>query len=130
MNDFLLEPWPRKNIRPDEPTLDAVRGVTTASAIDLNADRIKSYRVGLQEGRRMSLAGKMAALTERATKFNTDTEAVLDGIAAKVSAAETKRDAAKDKHHAYYDTIIKGVDDSVAVIDRLSNGPLPEDGKS
>jgi hypothetical protein len=126
MNDFLLEPWPLRGTKADEPTPTITRAIADA------ADRVVAERVVkvIVRENRMSLAGKMAALTERATKFNTDTEAVLDGIAAKVSAAETKRDAAKDRHHAYYDTIIKGVDDSVAVIDRLSNGPLPDDGKS
>lgn len=71
----------------------------------------------------------MAALTESAQDFSTSTEAVLDGIAEKIALAKTKRDAAADKHHGFYDGIIKGVDESVAVIDRLSNGPLSEDGK-
>ena len=99
------------------------------ATINVNADRLEAYRVGLKEGRRMSLAGKMAALTERAAKFNTDTEAALDRIGDKVTAAEKKRDTAEEKHHGYYDTIIAGVDESVKVIDRLSNGPLPGDGE-
>lgn len=82
----------------------------------------------IREGKRMSLLGKMAALTERASDFNTSTESVLDGISAKIEAAVKKRDEAAAKHHGYYDTIIKGVDESVAVIDRLSNVPLGEGG--
>jgi hypothetical protein len=81
-----------------------------------------------QVDRRMSLVGKMAALTESAQAFNRDTEKVLDDIAAKIQTALKKRDEAEARHHAYYDGVIKGIDDSVAVIDRLSNGPL--DGSS
>lgn len=77
----------------------------------------------------MSLMGKMAHLTESAQDFHKSTEATLDGIAAKIETAKAKRDAAAEKHHGYYDTIIKGVDDSVEVIDRLSNAPLPEGGE-
>jgi len=36
---------------------------------------------------------------------------------------------AAEKHHGYYDGIISTVDDSVEVIDRLSNGPLGQDGE-
>lgn len=79
---------------------------------------------GIEEGRRMSLRGKMAALTESAQDFTKETETVLDGIAEKIAAARTKRDDAAVKHHDYYDSIIQGVDDSIEVIDRLSNGPL------
>jgi uncharacterized protein (DUF488 family) len=83
----------------------------------------------VKEGK-LSLTGKMAALTESAQDFTKETEAVLDGIAEKIALARTRRDVAKDKHHAYYDQIIEGVEESVKVIDRLSNSPLPEDGKS
>lgn len=81
---------------------------------------------GIREGRRMSLKGKMAALTESAQDFTKETEAVLDGISEKIALARTKRDAAKDRHHGYYDGIIEGIDESTAVIDRLSNDPLGE----
>lgn len=78
----------------------------------------------------MSLSGKMAALTESAQDFHNSTEAVLDGIAEKIALAKTKRDVAAEKHHGFYDGIIKGVEDSVTVIDRLSNGvPLSEGGE-
>lgn len=77
----------------------------------------------------MSLSGKMAALTERAQDFSKSTETVLDGIAAKITTAEAKRDAAAEKHHGFYDNIIKGVEDSVTVIDRLSNSPLETGGE-
>lgn len=94
-------------------------------------DRVTAYRVVAKmekEGRAVSLTGKMAALTERAQDFTKATETVLDGISEKIAAAEKKRDEAAAKHHGYYDTIIAGVDESVQVIDRLSNGPLPEGG--
>jgi hypothetical protein len=68
----------------------------------------------------------MAALTERAQDFTKATEATLDGIAEKIVAAEKKRDAAAERHHGFYDAIIQGIDDSVTVIDRLSNDPLGE----
>lgn len=77
----------------------------------------------------MSLLGKLSHLTEDAQKFNDETVMVLDGIGEKIAVARTKRDVAKDKHHGYYDTIIKGVEDSVEVINRLSNGPLSEGGE-
>lgn len=73
---------------------------------------------------RMSLLGKLNALTERAADFTKATEAGLDGLAEKIAASEVKRDAALAKHHGYYDAIAKGIDESVEVIDRLSNGPL------
>lgn len=84
---------------------------------------------GIKEGKRMSLFGKMAALTESAQDFHKKTEEALDGIAEKIAVATEKREDAVAKHHGYYDAIIKGVDDSVSVIDRLSNAPLGEDGE-
>lgn len=115
---LLLEPWlNRPNI---------------TQAIADASDKITALRVvtKMQREGRLSLAGKMAALTERASAFNSKTETVLDGISDKIAKAEAKRDTAAEKHHGYYDSIIKGVDDSVAVIDRLSNGPLSEDGET
>jgi hypothetical protein len=94
------------------------------------ADRVTAYRVikYAKGSPQMSLLGKMQHLTETAQDFHNETEAVLDGIAAKIELAKERRETAKDKHHGYYDAIIKGVDDSVTVIDRLSNGPLPDGG--
>ncbi len=106
-----------------------IKGVTTAATINANADRIEAYRVGLREGKRMSLLGKLAHLTADADKFTEETVQVLDGIAEKIALARARRDVAKEKHHGYYDGIIKGVEESVTVIDRLSNGPLPEGGQ-
>ena len=103
----------------------------TAAVADA-ADRITAVRVVTQmvkEGKRMSLLGKMKALTESAQDFNKETETVLDGIADKIAAAKVKRTAAAEKHHGYYDGLIKGIEDSVVVIDRLSNGPLDSDGE-
>lgn len=85
---------------------------------------------GVREGKRMSLLGKMAHLTSSAQDFHRETEAALDGIAEKIEAGRRKRDEAVAKHHAYYDAIIAGVDESLGVIDRLSNGPLPDGGES
>jgi hypothetical protein len=76
----------------------------------------------------MSLLGKLNALTERAQDFTKATGDSLDALSEKIVAAERKRETAMQKHHAYYDAIGKGIDESVAVIDRLSNGPL--DGSS
>jgi hypothetical protein len=95
------------------------------------ADRITAERVVRQlarEGAGMSLLGKMKHLTESARDFHSDTEIVLDGIADKIRLAREKRDAAAEVHHGYYDGIIDGVEESIEVIDRLSNGPLHEDG--
>jgi hypothetical protein len=110
---------------------EVIDRLTDRDVIDAGADRLVTARVltTIARDRRMSLTGKMAALTERAQDFHKKTETVLDGIAEKIAKAETKRDEAADKHHGYYDGIIKGVDDSVAVIERLSNVPLGEDGE-
>lgn len=78
----------------------------------------------------MSLLGKMKHLTDEAQKFNDETSVAMDGISDKIAAGRTKRQAAVDKHHAYYDAIIGAVDESTKVIDRLSNGPLSEGGES
>jgi hypothetical protein len=95
------------------------------------ADRIVAARVVtvMQREGKLSLLGKMKALTESAEDFNKETETVLDGISDKIAAAKKKRAVAADKHHGYYDGLIKGIEDSVVVIDRLSNGPLGEDGE-
>lgn len=107
---------------------DVAQSLVSSEEIAHVTDRIVAERIltNIAREKRLSLAGKMAALTESAQDFNRDTEAVLDGIAEKIVTAKSKRDVAAEKHHGYYDTIIKGVDDSVAVIDRLSNGPLSE----
>ena len=128
MSGVFLEPWRKQDEAPE--TQRAVRAVTTAATIDGNATRIQAYRQGIQEGKRMSLLGKMQHLTEAATDFHKETEAVLDGIAAKIATGKQKRDEAAAKHHGYYDAIIAGVDQSTEVIDRLSNGPLHGDGET
>ncbi len=130
----MLPGWDRlQDLRGGKPVAkDAdreIKAVTTAVTINANADRIEAYRVGLREGKRMSLLGKLAHLTADADKFTEETVQVLDGIAEKIALARARRDIAKDKHHGYYDGIIKGVEESVTVIDRLSNGPLPEGGQ-
>lgn len=84
--------------------------------------------VAAHTGRRMSLLGKMNALTEAATDFHTQTGAKLDELQARLPTLAAKRDQALAKHHSYYDGIEKGMDESTVVIDRLSNGPL--DGSS
>jgi hypothetical protein len=116
----------------DSSTDHAGRAATITHELGELTDRVTALRVvsKMQREGRLSLSGKMAALTERAQDFHHKTEAVLDGIGEKITAAEAKRDAAKEKHHAYYDGIIAGVDESVSVIDRLSNGaPLGEGGE-
>lgn len=121
MADLLLEPWRKPDIS----------NALTTENIAHAADRIVTARIltNIARENRLSIAGKMAALTERANEFNAKTESVLDGIAEKINVAEAKRDIAAEKHHGYYDGIIAGVDDSIAAIDRLSNGPLPQGGK-
>lgn len=85
----------------------------------------------VREGKQiMSVLGKIDALTADATEFNQTTPAVLDGIAAKIAVARSKRDELAAKHHAYYDGIIKGADESIAVVDRLSNVPLGDGSAS
>lgn len=110
---------------------DITEVVVDPVAINNAADRIVTARVltTIARDRRMSLTGKMAALTERAQDFHKKTETVLDGISEKIGKAEAKRDAAAEKHHGYYDGIIKGISESEAVIDRLSNVPLGESGE-
>jgi hypothetical protein len=115
---------------PDPATDSAGRTDITRAVADA-ADRLTAARVvtKMQREGRLSISGKMAALTDRARDFHAKTESVLDGIAEKISAAEAKRDTAAEKHHGYYDAIIAGVDESVKAIERLSNGPLPEGGE-
>ncbi len=111
---------------PERPKPDITKAVADA------ADRITAARVVSQmvrEGKRMSLLGKMQHLTETAQDFHRETEAALDGIAAKIEAAKKKREEAEATHHGYYDAIMAGVDESIKAIDRLSNGPLPEGGQ-
>lgn len=112
-------------------TTEVIERLTSPEVIDAGADRLVTARVltTIARDRKMSLTGKMAALTERAQDFHKKTESVLDGIAEKIAKAETKRDEAADKHHGYYDAIIAGVDDSVKAIERLSNVPLGEGGE-
>lgn len=141
--DFPLEPWrhripiatvPKPKPPPSEyaPRLDIGRALVTTEEIAHVTDKIVTARIltNIARERRLSIAGKMAALTERAKDFNTKTEGVLDGIAEKITKAEAKRDTAAEKHHAYYDLVIAGVDESISAIERLSNGPLSEGGGS
>ena len=125
MPDFVLEPWCKTDDAERE-----VRAVTNAKDIAHNVARIRSLTDGIREGRRMSLLGKLQHLTEEAQGFDKETGDVLDGIAEKIALGRRKRDAAKEKHHAYYDGIIRGIDQSTEVIERLSNGPLSGDGKA
>lgn len=110
--DFVVEPRRRPVV--ESPGPDVTREIA-----DLT-DRVTAVRVitKMQREGRLSLSGKLAALTESAHDFHKGTEAVLDGIEEKIALAKTKRDAAAETHHSFYDGIIKGVD--VAVIDRLS----------
>lgn len=133
----MLEPWrktiPGATVPRPEPPSDVPHAVTSADHIDQATDRIVTARVlthvaiEVREGR-MSLTGRMAHLTERARDFHKKTEGVLEAIEEKINKADTKLNIASEKHHNYYDGIIGGIDESVAVVDRLSNGPLSEDG--
>ena len=125
--DILLEPWPRRGLPPE--TKAAVKGVTDPATINVNTDRIAAYRTGLQEGRRMSQIGRLEALNARQTDLSKKTDKVLDGIEEKCNKYETKLNAAEEKHHGYYDKLIGSMDDSIVVIDRLSNGPLSDAGE-
>ena len=110
---------------------DVTEAVVSPEAIDSATDRIVTARVltTIVRDRRMSLTGRMAHLTERAQDFHRKTEGVLEAIEDKINKADTKLNVAAEKHHDYYDSIIKGVDESVAVIDRLSNVPLGDGGE-
>lgn len=110
---------------------DITTALTSTEEIAHATDRIVTARIitNIARERRMSLTGRMAALTDRARDFNKKTEGVLDAIEDKINKADTKLNVAAEKHHGYYDGIIAGVDDSVEVIDRLSNGPLGQDGE-
>lgn len=128
-DDLLVEPWSNRPTKPDQISIE--EALVSPFAIAHAADRLVTARVltNIAREKRLSISGKMAALTERARDFNAKTEGVLDGISEKIAKAEAKRDIAAEKHHGYYDGIISGVDASIADIDRLSNGPLSEDGK-
>lgn len=90
-------------------------------AAQMATDLISAY-----QGKPMSLLGKMNALTESAADFNTKTGAALDELQARLPVLAKKRDDALVKHHSYYDGLEKSFDDTAAVIDKLSNGPLGE----
>jgi nitrogen-specific signal transduction histidine kinase len=92
------------------------RLLVTAIAANKETDRL------------MNLVDKMAVLRERAESFNRETDKELDAIAEKIETARKKREETAARHHAYYDGVIKGIDESIAVIDQLSNGPV--DGTS
>lgn len=111
---------------PVETAADARYAALRRTVVKLDA----VLAAGVREGRRMSLKGKMAALTERAQDFTKTTEAGLDALSEKITLAESKREAALEKHHGYYDGIVAGIEESVAVIDRLSNVPLSGDGEN
>ena len=114
-----------------DPALDHVGRHDITHEIAELTDRVTAFRVVRRMARRdgVSILGKMKELTESAEDFTKETHATLDGIAKKIAKATLKRDDAAGKHHAYYDGIIAGVDESVEVIDRLSNGHLGEDGE-
>lgn len=121
----VLEPWPLPRPEPDKPAKPIEQAINDAT------DQIVAERVvkSLIRERKMSLIGKLAHLSERAQDFHAETEKTLDGIAQKIDTASKKRDDIAARHHDYYDAIIKGVDQSIEVIDRLSNSPLPDDGE-
>lgn len=129
MFDLLVEPWRRHETQRPR---DVSEALVTTSELAHVTDRIVTARIltNIAREKKLSLSGKLAALTESAQDFHKGTEAVLDGIASKIKTATLKRDIAAEKHHGFYDGIIKGVDESTAVIDRLSNGPLSEDGEN
>lgn len=112
-----------------DPAIDHKGHADIARAIEDRTESLIIERLLVKKGMPVSLLGKMKALTESAEDFTKGTEVVLDGIADKIKVATVKRDAAAEKHHGYYDGIIKGVEDSVVVIDRLSNLPLGKDGE-
>ena len=121
----------RANGAPNSAAAQQLPQPDNTKAVADAADRITAYRVVNEMARsdKMSLLGKMKHLTETAQDFHRETEAALDAIAEKIEAGRQKRDEATAKHHAYYDAIIAGVDESTKVIDRLSNGPLHGDGE-
>jgi len=112
-----------------DPAIDHRGHADITRAIEDRTDSLVIERLLVKKGMPVSLLGKMKALTERAEDFNKSTSDVLDAISEKIHLATIKRDEAADKHHGYYDGIIQGVDESVAVIDRLSNLPLGKDGE-
>jgi hypothetical protein len=112
-----------------DPAIDHRGHADITRAIEDRTDSLVIERLLIKKGMPVSLLGKMKALTESAEDFNKSTSDVLDGIADKIRFAKIKRDAAAEKHHGYYDGIIEGVEDSVKVIDRLSNLPLGKDGE-
>lgn len=125
-----VQPIPVATVPKPEVPIEAEL-VADPGVLEATTDRIVAKRVLVDIARkdRMSLLGKLQHLTDDAQDFHRETEEVLDGIAEKIALGRKKRDTAKEKHHGYYDAIIHGVDESVKVIDRLSNGPLSEGGK-
>ena len=72
----------------------------------------------------MSLAGKLAALTEAAQDFNKETESQLDGLMQRLVDLRRKRDAATQLHQAHLTEVEKGIDLAADVVTRLANVPL------
>ncbi len=105
---------------------DAITQAVADRTESLIAERVVRKKLGAHG---MSLLGKLAHLTADAEQFTQETVQVLDEITEKIALARARREVAKDKHHGYYDGIIKGVEESVTVIDRLSNVPLSEGGQ-
>src|SRR5487761_418221 len=108
--------------KPRDGSLEAAR-IVDKDALDAGADQIVAARVLtiIARDRKMSLLGKLQHLTEEAQHFHEETELTLDAISEKIAEGRRKRDQASQKHHAYYDAIISGVEESTKVIERLSN---------
>jgi hypothetical protein len=104
--------------------------LTDTQSLDAAADKLVAARTLtiLARNRKMSQIGRIAALNARQAELSKKTDQVLDGIEDKVNKYETKLNTAEGRHHAHYDRLIDSMDESIVAIDRLSNGPLPDDG--
>ena len=120
MNDETIKP---ENIAKAEPIIGPNQVIESSRKLDT------VLTAGIRAGRRGSLSGKIANLTEDLNDFNKETHVVLDGISDKIAEARTKRDEAAEAQHAHFDGLIGDFQDTIDAVDRLSNIPLDRGGE-
>lgn len=98
----------------------AVKGVTDAETINVNADRIEAYRTGMVEGRKMS---KLAAISERIVEKKAAHDKKADEWAARLDALDQREPGA----FAIGDAVIEEKEGDVAEMEKnmrtISNLP-------
>lgn len=99
-----------------------VQAVTDAATINRNADRIEAYRVGLQEGKRMS---KLGAVADRIAQKKEAHDKKADEWASRLDAldkVEPQAFAFGDSIIAERETDVKEMEANMRRISNLPNG--------